>query len=77
MNFCMNGQGHITKVAVMAINRKIFKNILLQNQKANDCETWHEASGNVALQSLYKPCDPGITLTYFTARLTKVANAFE
>ena len=53
MKFCMNGQGHITKVAVMAINRKIFKNILLQNQEANDCETWHEASGNVALQNLY------------------------
>ena len=27
---------------------------LLQNQKAYDFETWHEASGNGALQSLYK-----------------------
>ena len=27
---------------------------ILQNQKAFDFETWHEASGNRALQSLYK-----------------------
>ena len=26
----------------------------LQNQKAYDFETWHEAAGNGALQSLYK-----------------------
>ena len=53
----INGQGHMTKMAAMAINRKKktpFKNLLLQNQKANDFETWHEASGNGALQSLYK-----------------------
>ena len=50
----INGQGHMTKMATMAINRKNFKNLLLQNQKANDFETWREASGNGALQSLYK-----------------------
>ena len=45
----------MTKMAAMAINRKKnFKNLLLQNQKANDFETWCEASGNGALQSLYK-----------------------
>ena len=33
---------------------KTFKNLLLQNQKAYDFETWHEASRNGALQSLYK-----------------------
>ena len=33
---------------------KMFKNLLLQNQKAYDFETWYEASGNGALQSLYK-----------------------
>ena len=47
----INGQGHMTKMAAMAINRK---NLLLQNQKANDFETWFEASGNGAVQSLYK-----------------------
>ena len=35
----VNGQGHMTKMAAMAIN---------------DFVTWHEASGNRALQSLYK-----------------------
>ena len=47
----INGQGHMTKMAAMAINRK---NLLLQNQKANDFETWCEASVTGALQSLYK-----------------------
>ena len=36
----INGQGHMTKMAAMAINRKKIKNLLLQNQKANDFETW-------------------------------------
>ena len=48
-----NGQGHMTNMAAMAINRKNFKK-LLQNQKANDFETWCEASVTGALQSLYK-----------------------
>ena len=51
----INGQGHMTKMAAMAINRKKnFKNLLLQNQKANDFETLCEASVTGALQSLYK-----------------------
>ena len=43
----------MTKMAAIAKIAKIFEN-LLQNQKAYDFETWHEASGNKALQSLYK-----------------------
>ena len=57
MKICINGQGHMTKMAAMAINskkKKTFKNLLLQNQKAYDFEIWHEASGNGALQNLYK-----------------------
>ena len=55
MKVCQVGQGHVTKMAVMAINsKKTFKNLLLQNQKAYDFETWHEASSNGALQSLFK-----------------------
>ena len=51
----INGQGHMTKMAAMAIDKKKnFKNLLLQNQKANDFETWCEASVTGALQSLYK-----------------------
>ena len=32
----------------------MFKNLLLQNQKAYDFETWHEALRNEGLQNLYK-----------------------
>ena len=53
MKFYINGQGHITKMAAMALNSKKFKN-LLQNQKAYDFETWHEALRNGGLQNLYK-----------------------
>ena len=54
MKVCINGQGHMTKMATMAINNKTFKNLHLQNQKAYDFEIWHEASGNGGLHSLYK-----------------------
>ena len=47
-------KGQMTKMAAMAINSKTFKNLLLQNKKAYDFETWHETSGTGALQSLYK-----------------------
>ena len=54
MKICINGQDHMTKMAAMAINSKnLLKNLILQNQKAYDFETWHEASGNEALLSLY------------------------
>ena len=43
----------MTKMDAMALKAKTFEN-LLQNKKAHDFETWHEASGNKALQSLYK-----------------------
>ena len=45
---------------------KTFKN-LLQNQKSYDLETRHVASGN-QLYRVYINDDPGLTLTYFTAR---------
>ena len=50
------GQGHMTKMAAMAINSKKIKNknLLLQNQKAYDFETWHEALRKGGLQNLYK-----------------------
>ena len=47
----MNGQGHMTKMATMAINSI---NLFLQNQEAYDFETWHEASRNRGLQNLNK-----------------------
>ena len=57
MKVYINGQGHMTKMAAMTINskkKKTFINLLYQNQKAYDFETWHEASGTGALQTLYK-----------------------
>ena len=55
MKVYINGQGHMTKMAAMAINNNFFlKNLLLQNQKAYDFETWHEALRNGGLQNLYK-----------------------
>ena len=43
------------KMNSIAINsKKIFKNLLLQNQKVYDFETRHEALRNRDLQNLYK-----------------------
>ena len=73
----INGQGRMTKMASMAINRKkTFKNLLLQNQKANDFETWCEESGN-GVYKVYINHDHWMTLTFFTARSTYVTHAFE
>ena len=50
----INGLGHMNKMAAMPIYGKTLKNLLLQNQKSYDLETWHVALGTQALQSLYK-----------------------
>ena len=52
----INNQGHMTKMAAMAINNKnlLKKKLLLQNQKTYDFETCQETSGGEALQNLYK-----------------------
>ena len=44
----------MTKMAAMPIYGKSLENLLLQNQKSYDLETWHIASGTQALQSVYK-----------------------
>ena len=72
---CSNGPGHVTKIAAMPIyGKKPFKN-LLPNQQANELRTWYTTSGTGALQSCSNE-DPGLTLTYFTARSTLLLNAF-
>ena len=63
---CINGPGHMTKMAAVPIYGKNLKN-LLQNRRADFHETWYVALGTPA----YIVCindDPGVTLTYFTAR---------
>ena len=54
---------------------KTFKNLLLQNQKSYDLETWHVELG-FKLYKVYINNDPGLTLTYFTARSNLVPYAF-
>ena len=58
----------MTKMATMPIYGKNLKNPLLQNQMADDLETWYAA---YQVFEYYQVClndDPGLTLTYFTAR---------
>ena len=66
MKVCINGQGHMTKMAAMAISLKIFFSrtrrpmILKLGMKQQ-------------AMKFYKVCinhDPRMTLTYFTARST-------
>ena len=47
--------GHMIKMATMPIyGKNLFKNILLQNQKASDLGTWYVALGMWDLPSLFK-----------------------
>ena len=58
--------GHMTKMVAMPIyGKKNFKNLLLRNQRADFHETWYVASGTPAS---HLNDDPGMTLTYLTAR---------
>ena len=54
MKVCSTGPGHMTKMATMPIYGKNIKNLLLQNQKADDLETWYASSGARILPSLFK-----------------------
>ena len=61
--------GHMTKIAA---TKPIYaktpsKNLLLRNQWTDFNETWYVASGTPVHYNLFKD-DPGLTLTYFTAR---------
>ena len=70
MKVYINGQGHMTKMATMAINSKnLYKSY---PSEPDTYETLPEASENGALQSLYNH-DPRMTLTYFMARSVEVA----
>ena len=48
-----NGPAHMTKMGAMPVYGKILKN-LLWNQKADDLEAWHAASGTQVLLNLFK-----------------------
>ena len=60
-----NWFGHMTKMADMPIyGKKPFKNVLLQNQKADDLGTWYVTFGMWGLPSLCSNDEPRLTLTY-------------
>ena len=54
---------------------KNLQTLLLQNKKSYDLETWHVASGPKHYKA-YINDDPGLTLTYFTARSNWVTCTF-
>ena len=74
MKVNINGHGHMTKIATMAINSKnVYKSYSSEpDRKTYDFETLPEASVNGALQSLYYH-DPQMTLTYFMTRSAEFA----
>ena len=65
---CSNGPGHMTKMAAIPIYGKTPQN-LLRNQKADDLESNLGMHHRVLeYYQVYSNHDPGLTLTYFTAR---------
>ena len=65
----------MTKMAAMPIYGKTMKILLLWNHKTDDLESLHAASSTRVLPSLFND-DPGLTLTYFTARSNLVPYTF-
>ena len=66
MKVYINGQGHLTKMATMAINRKFLK-IFFFRPMILKLGVKHLG---MELYKVYINHDPGMTLTYFTARST-------
>ena len=73
---CSNGPGHMTKMATILIYGKNIKKILLFGSKR---QITLKLSRQHLVLEYYQICsndDPGLTLTYFTARLNLVPYAF-
>ena len=72
---CLNGPGHMTKMAAMSIYGENLKNLLLRNQKTEKIESWMQHR----VLKYYQVCsndDPGLTMTDVTARSNLVPYAF-
>ena len=70
MKVCINGQGHMTKMAAMAINsKKPLKNFISRTRRRMILKLGmkHQV---LELYKVYINHEPGMTLTYFTARST-------
>ena len=69
MNVCINCQGRMTKMAATAINSKILKNLFLRTRRPMILKLGMKHLG-MELYKVYINHDPGMTLTYLTARST-------
>ena len=77
MKVCINGHGHMTKLAAMAINRKKSLKIFFSRTRRPMILKLGMKHQAMELDKDYINHDPRMTLTYFMARSTYVANAFE
>ena len=72
---CSNGPGHMTKMAAMPIYDKNLQNLLLHSKRLMPLKLGMQHR----VLEYYQVClndDPGLTLTYFTARSNLVPDAF-
>ena len=70
MNICINGQGHMTKMAAMAINSKNLLKIFFSRTRRPMILKLGVKHLGMEFYKFYINHDPGMTLTYFTARST-------
>ena len=71
MKINTNELGHMTNMAAMPIYGKTLKNLLLQNQKTHDLETWYVALCMEVLPQLLK-FSPWFDLDLFYAKVNLV-----
>ena len=69
----INGLGHMSKMAAMAINSKNFLKIFFPRTKRRMILKHR----GIEVYTVYINHDPEVTLTYFTARSINVADVFE
>ena len=70
MKVCINSHGHMTKMATMAINNKNLKKIFVFITKRPIILKLGMKHKEMEIYNIYLNHDPGMTLTYFTARST-------
>ena len=70
MKACINGQGHMTKMAAMAINSKKPLKIFFSRTRRPMILKLGVKHQAMELYKVYINRDPWMTLTYFTARST-------
>ena len=73
---CSNGPGHMTKMAAMPIYGKNLKTIFFFRTKRPMTLNLGMHHWVLEYYQVYSNDDPGLTLTYFTARSNLVPHAF-